>query len=190
MLETHTAIETIFYLLKKIGPADKIKIIKLVYLADKYHLLRYGRTVTGDDYYAMEHGPVGSTIKDVLSFNDLCLNEDERSYLETLIERGGSVDWFTPKDGAVCHFEMLSETDKEALDFVIDTFAAIGHWDLRDYTHQYPEWKQHEDLLKNRRAKRILIKTEELLSLLPNDKIAVPKEHVEDSKKILLGNYD
>jgi hypothetical protein len=61
---------------------------------------------------------------------------------------------------------------------------------LRDYTHQYPEWKQHEDLLKNRRAKRILIKTEELLSLLPNDKIAVPKEHVEDSKKILLGNYD
>jgi len=95
MLETHTAIETIFYILKKIGPADKIKLIKLVYLADKYHLLRYGRTVTGDEYFAMENGPVASTLKDVLSFNDIYLTEDERSYLESLIERGGDQNWFT-----------------------------------------------------------------------------------------------
>lgn len=189
MIETHTAIETIFYLLKKTGPADKIKLIKLVYLADKYHLLRYGRTVTGDEYFAMEHGPVGSTIKDVLGFDDLYLTENERSYLEKLIERSDA-NWFSSKEGAVCEFGMLSDTDKEALNFVIDKFSSMGQWDLRDYTHEYPEWKQYKDLLKNHLSKRIRIKTEELLSLLPNDILAVPAEHIEESKKILLGTYD
>jgi len=85
---------------------------------------------------------------------------------------------------------MLSDTDKEALDFIIDKFAHIGHWELRDYTHDYPEWKQYEHLLKNRLVKRIRIKTEELLSLLPNDVLSVPPEHLEDSKKVLLGLYD
>jgi len=55
-----SVIETIIYILRKIKKADKIKIIKLVYLANKYHLAKYGRTITGDDYYAIEHGPVGT----------------------------------------------------------------------------------------------------------------------------------
>lgn len=190
MRETHTAIETISYILQKIGPADKIKIIKLIYLADKYHLLRYGRTVTGDEYFAMEHGPVGSSVKDVLSFDSLFLTEDERIYLETLIERGGDANWFKSKEGAKCAFEMLSDTDKEALDFVINKFAPMDQWHLRDYTHKYPEWKQYEDLLKNQFTKRIRLKTEELFSLLPDDMLSVPLEHITESKKILLGIYD
>lgn len=36
-------------------------------------------------------------------------------------------------------FEMLSESDKEALDFVIEKFGRMKQWELRDYTHKYPE---------------------------------------------------
>lgn len=53
-------IEAIYYILSKLGKMDKLKLLKLVYLADKYHLIYYGRTITNDDYYAMKHGPIAS----------------------------------------------------------------------------------------------------------------------------------
>ena len=77
MIETSKIIEALHYILHKIKIADKIKIIKLIYLADKYHLVRYGRTITNDDYYAMEYGPVGSTVKDVLEFDEFTLSHNE-----------------------------------------------------------------------------------------------------------------
>ena len=69
MIEAAIIVEALHYVLSKTKRAGKIKLIKLVYLADKYHLLKYGRTVTNDDYYAMEFGPVGTTVKDVLTFD-------------------------------------------------------------------------------------------------------------------------
>ena len=45
----------------------KYKICKLVFLADKYHLVRYGRPVTGDRICAMEYGPVPSVALDALN---------------------------------------------------------------------------------------------------------------------------
>jgi hypothetical protein len=69
MIIPATIIETLYYILHKIGEADRVKLTKLIYLADKYHLIRYGRTITNDDYYAMKYGPAGTTLKDILSFD-------------------------------------------------------------------------------------------------------------------------
>lgn len=35
-----------------------MKAYKLLWLADRYHLRHYGRTISGDVYYALPHGPV------------------------------------------------------------------------------------------------------------------------------------
>ncbi|MEP7246474.1 MAG: Panacea domain-containing protein [Gammaproteobacteria bacterium] len=43
--------------------------LKLLYLADKLHLERYGRLIFGDHYVAMEHGPVGSDAYDVMTLD-------------------------------------------------------------------------------------------------------------------------
>src|SRR5260370_11079880 len=45
----------------------KYKICKLLFLADKYHLVRYGRPITGDRICAMEYGPVPSVALDALN---------------------------------------------------------------------------------------------------------------------------
>ena len=45
----------------------KYKMCKLVFLADKYHLVRFSRTITGDRLCAMEHGPVPSETLDLLN---------------------------------------------------------------------------------------------------------------------------
>ncbi|MEQ1715723.1 MAG: Panacea domain-containing protein, partial [Hyphomicrobium sp.] len=39
---------------------------KILFFADREHLLDYGRPITGDRYVAMEHGPVPSAIRDIL----------------------------------------------------------------------------------------------------------------------------
>ena len=45
----------------------KKELCNIIYFADKEHLLRYGRTITGDRYYALEQGPVPTRGLDALN---------------------------------------------------------------------------------------------------------------------------
>ncbi|MEN9919783.1 MAG: hypothetical protein RL662_2219, partial [Bacteroidota bacterium] len=45
---------------------SKMKVYKLLWLADRYHVRQYGRTITGDTYYALPFGLVPSKTKDIL----------------------------------------------------------------------------------------------------------------------------
>lgn len=187
MIES-TIIESLYYILTKIKKADKIKLVKLVYLADKYHLIRYGRTITDDDYYAMKYGPVGTTVKDILSLDSFSMTEKGFKYASRLL---GKIDGntFQANPGARVNFEMLSETDEEALDFVIERFGKMSSWKLKDYTHKYPEWYKYENLFKDGLTRRERIETSELLSTLKGDPISMPSKHIKESKKILTGTF-
>ncbi len=187
MIETSSIIEAIYYLLKRIGPSDKLKLVKLMYLADKYHLIRYGRTITNDEYFAMPHGPVGSTIKDVLSLDHFSLSYEEYNYTSQLLKKV-SKNQFKASDKEI-EFEMLSETDIEALDFIANKFGQMSTWKLRDYTHEYPEWRQYQELFEDKRTKRERLNTKELLSILENDPLAMPANHIKESENLLTGNY-
>src|SRR5882724_2767190 len=54
-----------FFARKAGGRINKMKALKLVYFADRYHLRKYGRPVVGDEYLAMNYGPVASGTKDL-----------------------------------------------------------------------------------------------------------------------------
>lgn len=190
MTETSTIIEAIHYLLAKVGSANKIKLVKLIYLADKYHLIRYGRTLTNDTYFAMEYGPVGSTVKDVLSFNEFSLSKTELEYASKLLKQVDNNIFEYKEDAELCEYEMLSDTDREALEFVIEKFGGMTSWDLSDYTHKYPEWYKHEDMFKTSRTKRGQIHITELLSTLENDPLGMPEKHTNESEKFLSGTYE
>lgn len=43
-----------------------MKAYKLIWLADRYHLRNYGRTITGDRYFAMQRGLVPSDTKNIV----------------------------------------------------------------------------------------------------------------------------
>ena len=63
------ATQAINYFTKKEGgQIEKLKLIKLVYLADRFHLRKYGRPIMNDTYLAMPLGPVGSSVKDIAEF--------------------------------------------------------------------------------------------------------------------------
>ncbi|MHA1782015.1 MAG: Panacea domain-containing protein [Promethearchaeota archaeon] len=188
MFEAYSVIEALYYILKKIGRADKIKLTKLIYLADKYHLMKYGRTITGDKYYAMPQGPVGSLVLDVLNSENYSLNEEEIAYFKDLINRVGEFNYEIANKNKN-KFEYLSETDIEALDYICRKFGKWDSWYLKEYTHKYPEWNQHEKLLKSEIERRVPIKTEELFSKI-DDKILEDDEHIKMAKAIHLGEFD
>jgi len=187
MTETTKIIQALCYFLNKIKRADKLRLIKLLYLADKYHLIHYGRTVTNDEYWAMAFGPVGATAKDILTLDSDFLDKKEYEYIEKSLKK---VSEHTFEMGVACGTDMLSETDMEALDFILDNFGKMREDDLLNYTHQYPEWKQYEELFKQNTTKREKIEEIELLSVLDNDCLAMPPEHIKQSERILRGIYD
>jgi hypothetical protein len=49
---------------KGIEDLTMYKILKILFLADRHHLVRYGRTITGDRYAALHDGPVPSRVYD------------------------------------------------------------------------------------------------------------------------------
>lgn len=185
MIEAAVIIEALHYILSKTKRAGKIKLIKLVYLADKYHLLKYARTVTNDDYYAMQFGPVGTTVKDVLTFDKDMLAK-EYKYLSKRISRSGKEFEAIPSR---LKYDHLSESDLEALDFVAAKFGKMTGTQLINYTHLYPEWAQHADLFKGKCIRRMRIESEELLSVIDDNCFGVTQKHIEETRKMITGVF-
>jgi hypothetical protein len=58
--------EVMAYLLKKGREMDAVKLTQLMYLADKYGLTYFGKSITGDTYYATSCCVVGKTVVNLL----------------------------------------------------------------------------------------------------------------------------
>ncbi len=125
------------------GTLNRMKAVKLIYFADRYHLRRYGRPLTDDRYVAMKKGSVGSLAKDISGGEWAFLDEEAECYAKEFLSRNDEYHYrsLRPAD-----LRVLSESDLEALDFAIKYFGHLDQWGLADLTHAYPEWKKHEQL--------------------------------------------
>jgi uncharacterized phage-associated protein len=133
------------------GSQDKLKALKLIYFADRYHLRRFGRPITGDEYLAMPYGPVASGAKDLAEMSEF-LGEDEREYGSRYIAPS---DHHTYRSLAEVDERTFSESDRTALAWAWDKFGRKDKFELADLTHLYPEWKRHEAALKEKRETRV-----------------------------------
>ncbi|MDD5318626.1 MAG: Panacea domain-containing protein [Candidatus Pacebacteria bacterium] len=130
---------------KKDGKINKMKAIKLIYLADRLHIRKYGRPVIGDMYWAMKMGPVGSRVKRAAELSNM--SEDALSYAKKYIQPADDKKHYVASVKAV-DFDVFSKTDLECLEAVYGQFSDKDQFELRDITHQYPEWLKHERDLK------------------------------------------
>ena len=137
---------------------NKLKLVKLIWAADRYHLRKYGRTVTDSEYFALPHGPVSSLTLDVIDNDEVALYAEDISFISEHI-----TPWESDKNQIVLYNETeddyLSETDKEALKFAWNTFGDKDPFELADnITHQYPEWskfREHFDVNNERSRQSI-----------------------------------
>lgn len=136
--DINKAIAAISYLVEKTG-AQMYSLMKMMYLADKVHLERYGRFIAGDNYVAMKQGPVPSRtynmIKHVGGVQDCGRGfESAKNYLSY------DSSSFSVGVKATPDYDELSESDVECLDQIADVYNNMGQWAVRDMSHDNA-WK-------------------------------------------------
>jgi uncharacterized phage-associated protein len=127
------AVEVVLYLARRAKNPDLHSIGKLMYTADKLSLERYGRFICGDDYFAMEWGPVPSRTYDLLKAarqQGLPFRVEGRA---VVAQRDADTD-------------ELSESDIECLDAALEIIGNSGF----GARHQKTSDSAYEKAWKNR----------------------------------------
>ena len=135
------------YLLHRAGgPLPVIKLVKLLYLAERLSLKRYGEPLTGDRLVSMTHGPV---LSHTYSLIQGAYESAPDGWDAWVADRSGHD--LALRDSSMIRspeqdLMALSDSDLEVL---ADVWTEFGHWEkfrLRDYTHSgaCPEWKEPE----------------------------------------------
>jgi len=126
---------------KEIPELTKYKLCKLLFLADKLHLVRYGRVITGDKYCAITFGPVPSATLNLLtSVIDDRLWTDEARALGAAVELDRHYEH--PRFKATgFDATQLSQSDVMALDKVVAEYGHMGFGELKAITHSIYAYK-------------------------------------------------
>ena len=132
-----------YFAINEGGKINKMKALKLVYFADRYHLRKYGRLISNDIYFAMNYGPVPSSAKDIAEGSEF-LGDKEREYALKYID---ALDRFNIRSVTGVDDDIFSESDREALEYAWENFGDNDQFQHAELTHHYPEWKKHEKSL-------------------------------------------
>lgn len=123
------------------GQINKMKALKLMWLADRLHLRIYGRPIVGDRYVAMRHGPVASASRDILESNRMGVSDEALDYSSQFI----SPSQMSFRSIAPVNEKVFSLTDIVCIKKVYSAFGSMDKYSIRDLTHLFPEWKNPEE---------------------------------------------
>jgi len=118
------------------GIMSHLKLMKLLYLAERESLIRWGRPITYDSCVSMEHGPVLSQ-----TLNRINGYAEDQSSWESAISspENNEVKLINdPGDGS------LSEAEEELIRELFEIHGKKSRWEIRDFTHTLPEWQDPE----------------------------------------------
>jgi uncharacterized phage-associated protein len=130
----------------KSGIADltKMKVHKLLFLADKLHLIRHGMPIVGDEYFAMMHGPVLSTTDNFLDAAEETMAESGPD--ETAgIFNGYAVMTPTSNYPVVVatgadDYDVFSRSERKVLAEIVERYGSMSASALRKLTHKDPAY--------------------------------------------------
>lgn len=153
------ALEALVYVVGRVPQGDMYKALKVLYIADKLHLGRYGRFIYGESYAALPHGPVPQNAYDavrVLS-GERARSAFSESLLREAIERSGNrlIARRAPD------IDALSRSDAECLDEAIRDVEYDPFPVLKQKTH---------DSAYHATAANALIDLEAIIGALPEDR--------------------
>ena len=140
------------------GTINKMKAIKLIWLSDRLHLRNFGRTITGDTYFAFKYGPVPSSTRDILESNSSFLSDEELDYSSQYLSIISKRDYSSV---GMPLMKVFSETDISSIDEVVQTYGKYDQFQLSDISHEFPEWKKWEREFSQKMGSRFLIDFED-----------------------------
>lgn len=150
-MDTSKIIQALAYIASKQPDKtiDNIKAYKILWLADRCHLRRYGRTISGDVYYAMPKGVVPTDAKNLLERKKTRLKTDNE-YFSLYIRPSENHTFAVISEPDTKKF---SQSDIEILDKVIDVCKNYTGKELSDMSHKFPEWTFYEPMLNDKNLK-------------------------------------
>lgn len=126
-----------FFAREQGGKINVLKLIKLVYLADRESMKQFDAPILYDHMVAMAHGPVNSATLDLV--NGMAVEVE--GWAEFVGERQGHEVPLT-HPVADTDLDELSKRDLRVLAAVWAEFGQMGQYQIRDYTHRYClEWE-------------------------------------------------
>ncbi len=116
-----------------------MRLLKILYIADRELLAQTGRTLTGDRPLAMKYGPVLGKTYDYLK-------QEAPGFAEwqTLVQRDGFRLTLTGEPG----LGRLTKREVAKLHEICARYHDIEDWDLSDLTHHFGEWASAFDKTK------------------------------------------
>jgi uncharacterized phage-associated protein len=124
-----------FFLKLRGSRMSYLKLIKLLYLADREALYRWGFSITTDSYVSMDHGPVVSNI-----YNLITIDERMKPFWSTYISPPLGEYEVELKTTEIPE-NQLSRAEEKLLLEIFGTYGTWNRWHLRDFTHTLPEWR-------------------------------------------------
>ena len=137
--EKKAAQSAAYFLFRAGGTLSVLKLMKLMYLAERCSFQQFGIPLIGDSLVSMPHGPVLS-----MTYEHISDMNDDSTWKEWISERVGNN--LSLRDSSLIRTTddllALSDSDLAVLDSVWQNF---GNWTasrLRNYTHdECPEWE-------------------------------------------------
>lgn len=114
------------------GRMHYLKLIKLLYLADREALLRWGVPITTDRYVSMDHGPVTSKIY------NLIVDEGDKPFWSQYVSDPTDYQVSLVQEAPA---DQLSRAEESLLQDVFERYGHMGRFDLVKLVHKFPEWK-------------------------------------------------
>ena len=116
-----------------------IKLMKLLYLADRQSLKDFHSNISGDCMMSMDHGPVLSRTYNYMTGS---MQSTEGGWDSWISDRENHQLSLKREDIERQSLDELSDAGLSILDKVWKQFGERDEWELRDYTHEYcKEWK-------------------------------------------------
>lgn len=128
-----------FFTSREGGHISHLKLLKLMYIADRKSLEKLGFPMTYDKMKSLPHGPILDMTLNYIGSSATPMPESWRGMLSKNCANSISVC-----SNSVINDSMLSEVDSDILNEVYDEFGHFEKYQLRDLTHDpkaFPEWK-------------------------------------------------
>ena len=120
------------------GSMRHLRLMKLMYLAERQTLRDYGFTLTGDQVVAMPHGPVLSMTLNFINGDIESVNDGWEAWIS---DRENHEVALRDRPNGQNTFDELNNAEVEILNAVWNEFGHMTQWEIRDYTHDHcPEW--------------------------------------------------
>ena len=111
-----------------------LRLLKLLYIADREALEERGRPIVGTRPVAMDYGPVHSEVLDLVNGQHWA----EQRWSAFIRKDGYEIE-LTDDPGVLS----LSRYEIAKLNEISARYRELDQWELANLTHEFPEWKAH-----------------------------------------------